>query len=57
MEFALRGTEVTIIGEPNIGFAQNNLVNSIAGNVDTEEGWEFTLSVFMTTIQKFNSIK
>lgn len=57
MEFALRGTEVTIIGEPNIGFAQNNLVNSIAGNVDTEEGWEFTLSVFMTKIQKFNTIK
>lgn len=57
MEFALRGTEVTIIGEPNIGFEQNNLVNSIAGNVDTEEGWEFTLSVFMTKIQKYNSIK
>lgn len=56
MELALRGKEITIIGSNNIGFEQNNLVNSITANVDTEEGWNFTLKVFMTKIQEYNSI-
>lgn len=56
MEIALRGTEVTIIGDNVIGFEQNNLVNSIVGNIDTEAGWDFTLKVFMTKTQQYNQI-
>lgn len=56
MEIAVRGTEVTIIGDNNIGFEQNNLVNNISGNVDTEAGWSFTLKVYMTSIMQYNSI-
>lgn len=56
MEIALRGTEVTIIGDNTIGFEGNNLVNSITGNVDTESGWGFNLKVFMVKTQQYNVI-
>lgn len=56
MEVAVRGTDVTIIGSDIIGFEQNNLVNNLVGNVDTETGWEFTLKVYMTTTMQYNMI-
>lgn len=56
MEVAVRGTEVTIIGSDVIGFEQNNLVNNLVGNVDTAEGWEFTLKIYMTSTMQYNAI-
>lgn len=56
MEVAVRGTEVTIIGNDIIGFEQNNLVNDLVGSVDTEEGWEFFLKVEMTKTLQHNII-
>lgn len=45
MQLTIANNEVTIIGSNIVGFEQSNMVASITGTVDTEEGWDFTLLI------------
>lgn len=45
MKLTIANNEVTIIGSNIVGFEQSNMVASITGTVDTEEGWDFTLLI------------
>lgn len=57
MQLTIIGTEVNIIGSNVVGFAQNNLVDSISATVDTPEGYtNFTLKIYMNDPQQYNAI-
>lgn len=57
MQLTIIGTEVNIIGSNIVGFAQNNLVDSISATVDTPEGYtNFTLKIYMNDPQQYNAI-
>lgn len=57
MQLTIIGTEVNIIGSNIVGFAQNNLVDSISATVDTPEGYtNVTLKIYMNDPQQYNAI-
>lgn len=57
MQLTIIGTEVNIIGSNVVGFAQNNLVDSISATVDTPEGYtNVTLKIYMNDPQQYNAI-
>lgn len=57
MQLTITGTQVEIIGSNVVGFAQNNLVNTISATVDTpSEYTNFTLKVYMNEPEQYNAI-
>ena len=56
MVITISGSSVSIIGEPDIIFEGNNLVNTLAATTDMEAGWEYNVDVYMPTTKRFNSI-
>lgn len=56
MVVTISKTEVQIIGEPDIIFEDNNLVNTLAAVTDKEEGWEYNVDIYMPVTKRYNSI-
>lgn len=57
MQLTITGTQVEIVGSNVVGFAQNNLVNTISAVVDTPSEYvNFTLKVYMNEPQQYNAI-
>lgn len=57
MQLTITGTQVEIVGSNIVGFAQNNLVNTISATVDTpSEYTNFTLKVYMNEPEQYNAI-
>lgn len=57
MQLTITGTQVEIVGSNIVGFAQNNLVNTISATVDTPaEYTNFTLKIYMSEPQEYNAI-
>ena len=47
MVITISGTQVQIIGEPDIIFQNNNLVNTLAAVTDKDESWQYNVDIFM----------
>lgn len=56
MVITISGTQVQIIGEPDIIFQNNNLVNTLAAVTDKDESWEYNVDIFMPNSNRYNSI-
>lgn len=57
MQLTITGTQVEIVGSNIVGFAQNNLVNTISATVDTPaEYTNVTLKIYMEVPQEYNAI-
>ena len=56
MVITISGTQVTIIGEPDIIFQNNNLVNTLAAVTDKDESWQYNVDIYMPTSNRYNSI-
>lgn len=57
MQLTITGTQVEIVGSNVVGFAQNNLVNTISATVDTPAEYvNFTLKIYMNEPEQYNAI-
>lgn len=56
MVVTISGTTVQIIGEPDIIFQNNNLVNTLAAVTDKDESWQYNVDIFMPNSNRYNSI-
>lgn len=56
MVITISGTQVQIIGEPDIIFQNNNLVNTLAAVTDKDESWQYNVDIFMPNSNRYNSI-
>lgn len=56
MEIVITGTTVTVEGDATIGFALNNLVNTLTATTDQSEEWNYTLTVHMIVQDVYNVI-
>lgn len=57
MQLTITGTQVNIIGSNIVGFAQNNLVNTISATVDTpSEYTNIALKIYMNEPEQYNAI-
>lgn len=57
MQLTITGTQVEIVGSNIVGFAQNNLVNTISATVDTPaEYTNIALKIYMNEPEQYNAI-
>ena len=57
MQLTITGTQVNIVGSNIVGFAQNNLVNTISATVDTpSEYTNIALKIYMNEPEQYNAI-
>ena len=56
MVITISGSSVSIIGEPDIIFEGNNLVNTLVATTDMDAGWEYNVDIYMPTTNRYNSI-
>lgn len=56
LTITITGTTVTLEGEAIIGFALNNLVNTLTATTDQSEEWNYTLTVHMIVQDVYNVI-
>lgn len=56
MQITITGTQVQIIGEPEIIFENNNLVDTLAATTDRDEAWQYNLDIYMPLTKQYNSI-
>lgn len=56
MVITISGTQVQIIGEPDIIFQNNNLVNTLAAVTDKDESWQYNVDIYMPISNRYNSI-
>lgn len=56
MVVTISGTTIQIIGEPEIIFEGNNLVDTFAATTDKDETWQYNLDIYMPLTKQYNSI-
>ena len=56
MVITISGTTIQIIGDPDIIFQGNNLVNTLAATTDKDDTWEYNIDIYMPTEKRYNSI-
>lgn len=56
MVITISGTQVQIVGELDIIFQNNNLVNTLAAVTDKDESWQYNVDIFMPNSNRYNSI-
>lgn len=56
MVITISETAIQIIGDPDIIFQGNNLVNTLAAVTDKDNTWEYNIDIFMPTEKRYNSI-
>lgn len=56
MVITISGTEIQIIGDPDIIFEGNSLVNTLAAVTDKDESWQYNIDIYMPNSKMFNSI-
>lgn len=56
MVITISDTQVQIIGEPDIIFQNNNLVNTLAAVTDKDESWQYNIDIYMPISNRYNSI-
>ena len=56
MVITISGTTIQIIGDPDIIFQGNNLVNTLAATTDKDDTWEYNIDIYMPTENRYNSI-
>lgn len=56
MVITISGTTVQIIGDPDIIFQGNNLVNTLAATTDKDDTWEYNVDIYMPIEKRYNSI-
>ena len=57
MQLTITGTQINIVGSNIVGFAQNNLVNTISATVDTpSEYTNIALKIYMNEPEQYNAI-
>ena len=56
MVITISGTQVQIIGEPDIIFQNNNLVNTLVVVTDKDESWQYNVDIYMPNSNRYNSI-
>lgn len=56
MVITISETTIQIIGDPDIIFQGNNLVNTLAATTDKDDTWEYNIDIYMPTEKRYNSI-